>query len=202
MISSCIFEGSEKFIYPPGCPWPYPGKVALIITQREIQNKWKFSLLTQNNQKLCIQIGKTGICITMIGTLDGWNVKKSKMKDLSSHKTWSHTWTSEHLLGQFLYSLSCQWSCRTLDWVCLAPEKSNPPPEQCIWRMKGTEQWYSQLQSLTCLRDGLIHSTLSRLNFLKIKSRERRWKGQGEWRVAGGTHWLAQLPESLLLSQG
>lgn len=83
-----------------------------------------------------------------------------------------------------------------LNWVCLAPEKSNPPPERCIWRMKGTEQWYSQLQSLTCLRDGLIHSALNRLNFLKIKSRERRWKGQGKvagcWRdsLAHSSSWI------------
>lgn len=89
MMSSYIFEGSTKSISSPGCPWTHPGKVAFITSQREIQNKRKFSLPGHKTiRKVCIQIGKTDICMSMIG----WKAKKSKMKDPSWLKICSHTW--------------------------------------------------------------------------------------------------------------
>lgn len=87
-MSGYIFEGSEKSISSPGCPWTHPGKVAFITSQREIQNKRKFSLPGHKTiRKVCIQIEKTGIYMTMIG----WKAKKSTMKDPSWHKTCYHT---------------------------------------------------------------------------------------------------------------
>lgn len=113
-MSGYIFEGSEKSISSPGCPWTHPGKVAFITSQRKIQNKRKFSLPRHKTiRKVCIQIRKTDIYMT----ITGWKVKKSKMKDPSSHKTCSHTrgfrvfaWTIRIQLVMPMKSQNAQFS--------------------------------------------------------------------------------------------
>lgn len=109
-------------------------------------------------------------------TMIGWKAKKSKWKIPPGTNLLSHVGLQRVCLDNSNTACPANEVAECpIQPVC--PQRACAPQGRCVWRTKGAEQRGSQLQSLTWLHDGLIHSTLDYI-ILKIKSRERRWKIQ------------------------